>query len=151
MYEARIRELGISLPAAAKPLAAYVPVVQVEKYLYVSGQLPMIEGELKYKGKLGELFSVDDGYKAARLCAVNCLGAIKGLAGSIDKIEQIIKITGFVNSSPGFIGQPAVVNGASELLEEVFGEAGKHARSAVGVNELPLGAAVELEMIVKVR
>ena len=151
MFEAKLKEMGITLPETPKPLAAYVPAVQVDKYIYTSGQIPMVSGELKYKGKLGAEITEAQGYEAAKLCAINCLSAIKGLAGTLDNIERIVKVVGFVNSAPGFNMQPKVVNGASEFIGEVFGEAGRHARSAVGVNELPIDASVEIEMIVKLK
>jgi enamine deaminase RidA (YjgF/YER057c/UK114 family) len=151
MFEAKLKEMGITLPETPKPLAAYVPANQVDKYIYTSGQIPMVSGELKYKGKLGAEITEAQGYEAAKLCAINCLSAIKGLAGSLDNIERIVKVVGFVNSAPGFNMQPKVINGASEFIGEVFGEAGRHARSAVGVNELPIDAAVEVEMIVKLK
>lgn len=151
MFEEKLKEMGITLPVAPKPLAAYVPAVLVDKCVYTSGQIPLVEGELKFKGKVGAELTDKEGYEAARICALNCLGAVVGVAGSVENIERIIKVTGFVNSAPGFTGQPGVVNGASELLGQVFGEAGKHARSAVGVSELPINAAVEVEMIVKLK
>lgn len=151
MFEEKLKEMGLTLPQVAKPVAAYVPAVQVEKYVYTSGQIPFVEGELKYKGRVGGDLSDKEGYEAARVCALNCLSAIKSVAGSLDNIERIVKVTGFVNSAPGFSGQPGVINGASELLGQVFGEAGSHARAAVGVSELPLNAAVEVEMIVKLK
>lgn len=151
MFEEKLKEMGLTLPQVAKPVAAYVPAVQVEKYVYTSGQIPFVDGELKYKGRVGGDLSDKEGYEAARVCALNCLSAIKSVAGSLDNIERIVKVTGFVNSAPGFSGQPGVINGASELLGQVFGEAGSHARAAVGVSELPLNAAVEVEMIVKLK
>ena len=151
MYEAKLKEMGIELPEAPKPLAAYVPAVQAGDFVFSSGQIPMQAGELKFKGKLGADLTEEQGHEAARLCAINCLSAVKGLIGSLDKIEKITKLTGFVNSAPGFSAQPKVINGASEFLGEVFGEAGKHARSAVGVSELPLNAAVEVEIIIKLK
>ena len=151
MYEAKLKELGIELPEAPKPLAAYVPAMQAGEFVYTSGQVPLEAGELKFKGKVGADLSEEEGYAAARLCAINCLSAVKGLTGSLDKIGQIVKVTGFVNSAPGFTAQPKIVNGASEFLVEVFGDAGKHARSAVGVSELPIGAPVEVEIIVKLK
>lgn len=150
MYEARIREMGINLPKTPKPVASYATAVEYDKMIYTSGQLPFVDGVLKYKGKVGKDISLDDGYEAARICAVNCLSAVRELAGSLDKVEKIIKVTGFVNSASGFINQPKVINGASDLFGEIFGEAGRHARAAVGVNELPLDAAVEVEIIVKI-
>lgn len=151
MYEAKLVSMGMKLPPVPKPVAAYVPAIQADKYIYTSGQLPMVEGKLAYKGKLGSELTEDQGYAAAKVCAVNCLSAIRDIAGSLDNIERIVKVTGFVNSAPGFSNQPGVMNGASELLSEIFGEAGNHARSAVGVSELPLGAAVEVELIVKIK
>ena len=149
MYEERLNEMGIELPEAPKPLAAYIPAIQAGEFVYTSGQIPLAAGELKYKGRIGSDLTEEQGYEAARLCAVNCLSAVKSLIGSLDKIAQIVKITGFVNSAPGFTSQPKIVNGASELIEKVFGGAGRHTRSAVGVSELPLGAAVEIELIVR--
>lgn len=149
--EKRMQELGLSVPQAPTPVAAYVPGVKIGEYIYTSGQIPLVNGELAYKGKVGAEKTLDEGYAAAKICALNCLGVIKGLIGDLDKVEQIVKVVGFVNSAPGFNLQPRVINGASELLGEIFGEKGKHARSAVGVNELPLDATCEVEMIVKVR
>ncbi|MCL6635191.1 MAG: RidA family protein [Peptococcaceae bacterium] len=147
-YEARLKSMGLLLPGVPQPVAAYVPALQAGRFVYTSGQLPVAEGKVVYAGKVGRELSAEDGYRAARICALNCLAAVKSVAGSLGRIEQIVKLTGFVNSAPDFTGQPFVVNGASELLGEVFGEAGRHARSAVGVAELPLNAAVEIEMIV---
>ncbi|MGI6332982.1 MAG: RidA family protein [Zhaonellaceae bacterium] len=149
-FEQNARELGIEIPEAPEPVAAYVPGVLVDGYIYTSGQLPFANGELIYKGKVGAEVSADDGYEAAKICVINCLGVVKSLVGSLDKIERIIKVNGYVNSAQGFSGQPKVINGASELLGKIFGEAGQHARSAVGVSELPADAAVEVELIVKV-
>jgi len=151
MIEDKIKELGLSVPEPAKPLAAYIPAIQVNNLVMTSGQLPTIKGELKFKGKVGKDITEEEGRKAAEISALNCLGAIKGLIGDLDKIEQIVKLTAFVNSADGFISQPKVANGASELLGKIFGEQGKHARSAVGVNELPIDAPVEIEMIVKLK
>ncbi|MHB8158797.1 MAG: RidA family protein [Desulfocucumaceae bacterium] len=151
MFEDKLKEMGISLPDVPKPLASYVPAVKVEGYIYTSGQIPFVDGDLKYKGRVGGDLTEADGYEAAKICAINCLSAVKGLTGSLDSIERIVKVTGFVNSASGFSGQPKVINGASDLLGEVFGEAGRHARSAVGVSELPLNAAVEIEIIVKLK
>ena len=151
MYEAKLKEMGIELPQAPKPLAAYIPAIVAGEFVYTSGQVPMAAGELKYKGKVGSDLTEEQGYEAAKLCAINCLCAIKGVIGDLDKIAQVIKVTGFVNSAPGFSSQPKVINGASEFLGQVFGDAGKHARAAVGVSELPINAAVEVEMIVKLK
>lgn len=151
MIEAKISELGYSLPEPAKPLAAYVPAVMVDKFVYTAGQLPMVKGELKFVGKVGKEVTEEDAQKAAEICLLNCLAAVKGAAGDIENIEKIIKLTVFVSSAPGFTGQPKVANGASELVVKIFGDAGKHARSAVGVSELPLNAPVEIEMIAKLK
>lgn len=150
-YEKKANELGYQIPEAALPVANYAPGVTDGELLYISGQLPMATGELKYKGKAGAELSVEEGRKAAEICALNCLGVIKKLAGDLDRVEKIVKITGFVNSAPDFTAQPQVVNGASDLLGSIFGEAGVHARSAVGAAELPLGAACEIEMIVRLK
>ncbi len=150
-FEDRIKELGYIIPGAPKPVAAYVPAVKAGDFVYTAGQLPSVEGVLEFQGKLGADLSEEQGYEAAKICALNCLSAIKSLIGSLDKIERIVKVVGFVNSAPGYNGQPKVINGASELMVEIFDEAGKHARSAVGVNELPLNAACEVEMIVKLK
>jgi enamine deaminase RidA (YjgF/YER057c/UK114 family) len=151
MFEEKLKELGLSLPQVAKPVAAYVPAVQAGRFVYTSGQIPFVEGDLKYKGRVGGDLSAQEGYEAARVCALNCLSAVKSVAGSLDNIERIVKVTGFVNSAQGFSGQPGVINGASELLGQIFGEAGMHARAAVGVSELPLNAAVEVEMVVMLK
>jgi enamine deaminase RidA (YjgF/YER057c/UK114 family) len=150
-YEKKLQELGITLAEPPKPLAAYVPGVKIDKYIYTAGQIPLVNGQLKYKGKVGKDVSIEDAYDAAKTCVINCLSIVKSLAGSLDNVEKIVKVTGFVNSAPGFNQQPQVVNGASELLGEIFGEAGAHARSAVGVNELPLDSTCEVELIVKLK
>ena len=151
MIEERIKELGFEIPQPPKPLAAYIPALQIGDMVFTSGQVPIEKGELKYAGKIGEDLTVEQGQKAAEICALNGLSAIKSVINDLEKIEQIIKVTVFVNSANGFTDQPKVANGASELLAKIFGEAGKHVRSAVGVNELPIDAAVEIEMIVKVK
>lgn len=150
-YEDKLKELGLIVPDVAKPVAAYVPAVLCGDHVYTSGQIPLVKGEVKYKGKLGQELSIEDGYEAAKICALNCLAAVKSVAGSLDNIEKVIKVVGFVNSAENFTDQPKVVNGASELIGKVFGSAGEHARSAVGVTQLPLGVAVEVEMIVKLK
>lgn len=150
-FEQKITELGLSVPEVAKPVAAYVPAVRIGDYVYTSGQVPFVNGALKYQGKVGGNVTAEDGYEAAKVCALNCLAAIKSVTGSLDTVERIVKIVGFVSSAAGFNQQPKVVNGASELIGQIFGTAGEHARSAVGVSELPLDAAVEVEMIVKVK
>jgi enamine deaminase RidA (YjgF/YER057c/UK114 family) len=147
----RLKELGIELPEPAKPLAAYVPAVQAGEWVYVSGQLPFVEGKLAYVGLLGTDLDGEAGYAAARLCCLNALATLNDLLGDLDRIERIVKVTGFVASAPGFIDQPKVINGASELLAQVFGDAGRHARAAVGAAVLPLNAPVEVELIAKVR
>ncbi|MGV3113095.1 RidA family protein [Corynebacterium freneyi] len=157
----RLRELGIELPAVVAPVAAYVPAVRVGDLVYTSGQLPFVDGELAATGKVKDVsaagradsegaVSAEDAKAAARIAALNALAAVDDLVG-IDNVERIIKVTGFVASAAGFNGQPGVINGASELFGEIFGDAGKHARSAVGVNELPLDTPVEVEIIVQVR
>jgi enamine deaminase RidA (YjgF/YER057c/UK114 family) len=147
---ARLAELGLQLPQVAKPLAAYVPAVRTGNLVYTAGQLPMVAGKLAQTGKVGAEISPDEGKDLARVCALNALAAVDALVG-VDAITRVVKVVGFVACAPGFNGQPRVVNGASELLGEVFGEAGAHARSAVGVSELPLDAPVEVEIIVEVR
>jgi enamine deaminase RidA (YjgF/YER057c/UK114 family) len=151
MIEDTIKELGLLLPEPPKPLAAYVPAVRIADLVFTSGQLPTENGVLKIKGKVGAQVSEEDGMKAAEICALNCLSVIKGVTGSLDKIEQVVKITAFVNSADYFTGQPKIANGASELIVKIFGDKGKHARSAVGVSELPLDASIEIEMIVKLK
>lgn len=151
MIEDRITKLGLELPEVAKPLAAYIPAKQINNLLMTSGQVPIVKGEMKYSGKVGKDLSEEQGQKAAQLCALNCLAAIKSIAGSLDNIDEVIKLTVFVNSADGFTAQPKVANGASELIGQIFGDKGKHVRSAVGVSELPLNAAVEIEMIVRLK
>ena len=151
MFEAKLKELGIEIPEAPKPLAAYVPAKKTGNYVYTAGQLPFKSGKLVCEGKVGKNVSVEEATKAAEQSAINCLSAIKTVTGSIDDIDQIVKLVVFVNSSDDFTAQPAVANGASELMVKVFGEAGKNARSAVGVSQLPMNAPVEIEMIVKLK
>jgi enamine deaminase RidA (YjgF/YER057c/UK114 family) len=146
---ARLAELGLTLPRVAPPLAAYVPAVQSGNHVYVSGQLPMVDGKLAQTGKVGADVSLEQGAELARICALNALAAIDALIG-LGRIVKIVKVTGFVASADGFTGQPTVINGASELFGTVLGELGRHARSAVGVAELPLGAPVEIEVIAEV-
>ena len=145
----RLAELGVTLPGVAKPLAAYVPAVRTGNLVYTSGQLPLADGDLTHVGKVGANVTPEAAKAAARTCALNALAAIDALVG-IDSVTRVVKVVGFVASAPGFTGQPGVVNGASEFLGEVFGNAGIHARSAVGVAELPLDAPVEVELIVEV-
>ena len=151
MIEEKISRLGFTLPTAPKPLASYIPAVRAGDLVFTAGQLPMKDGSLAYKGKLGRDLNENEGKKAAQLCALNCLSVIKNEIESLDKIDRFIKLTVFVSSSEGFFNHPQVANGASDLIKEIFGENGKHVRSAVGVAELPLNAPVEIEMIVKVK
>ena len=146
----RLAELGLTLPTVVKPLAAYVPAVRTGSLVYTAGQLPLEAGELTQTGKVGAGVTPEAAKAAARVCALNALAAIDALVG-IDSVTRVVKVVGFVASAPGFNGQPGVINGASEFLGEVFGEAGAHARSAVGVSELPLDAPVEVELIVEVK
>jgi enamine deaminase RidA (YjgF/YER057c/UK114 family) len=148
-WSGRLAELGIALPGLAAPVASYVPAVRTGTHVYTSGQLPFVEGQLAATGKVGAEVSPEEAKRHARTCVLNALAAVHALAG-IDSVVRVVKVVGFVASAEGFTGQPAVINGASELLGEIFGEAGAHARSAVGVAELPLGAPVEVELIVEV-
>ena len=147
----RLAALGLTLPPVAAPVAAYVPAVRTGTYVYTSGQLPTVDGKLPAVGKVGDEVSVQDAAGMARTCALNALAAAASAAGGLEAIRRIVKVTGFVASAPGFGGQAQVINGASELLIEVFGEDGKHSRSAIGVAELPLNAPVEVELIAEVR
>jgi enamine deaminase RidA (YjgF/YER057c/UK114 family) len=146
----RLAELGLKLPAVAAPVAAYVPAVRSGNLVYTSGQLPMVDGSLAATGKVGAEVEPETAKHLAQTCALNALAAIDALVG-LHQVTRVVKVVGFVASAPGFTGQPGVVNGASELLGAVFGEAGQHARSAVGVAELPLNAPVEVEVIVELR
>lgn len=145
----RLRELGISLPQVAAPVAAYVPAICTGNQVWTSGQIPFVNGELAATGKVGAEVSAEDAYNYARIAALNALAAVDALVG-IDKVTRVLKIVGFVASAEDFGGQPAVINGASELMGEIFGDAGAHARSAVGVAELPLNSPVEVEIIVEI-
>ena len=147
----RLAALGLTLPPVAAPGGAYVPAVRAGQFIYTAGQIPTVDGKLLAVGKVGGEVSVSDAAGLARTCALNALAAAAAAAGGLAAIRRIVKVTGFVASAPGFNGQPQVVNGASELLIDVFGEEGRHARSAVGVAELPLGAPVEVELIAEVR
>jgi enamine deaminase RidA (YjgF/YER057c/UK114 family) len=146
---ARLVELGIHLPVVVKPLGSYVPAVSSGNLVYTSGQLPMQDGTLVQAGKVGVDVTAERGKELARICTLNALVAVHSLVG-IDSVTQVVKVVGFVASGPGFNGQPGVVNGASDLLADVFGDRGVHARSAVGVAELPLDAPVEVELVVEV-
>ena len=149
--EDRLAELGLTVPEVAKPVAAYVPAIQDGRRIYTSGQLPMVSGAIVQTGKVGEghgLVPPEDAKKLAEICALNAIAAVKSIVGDLDKVTQVVKLVGFVASDPAFTGQPGVVNGASELMGKAFGDAGIHARSAVGVAALPLDAPVEVEVIV---
>lgn len=147
----RLAELGITLPEAAAPVASYVPAVESGGLLHISGQVSFAEDGSLIKGRLGEDMDLDDGVAAARRCGVMLLAQMKAALGSLERVKRIVKLGVFVNSAPGFTEQPRVANGASELMQEVFGENGRHARSAVGVAVLPLGVAVEVDAIVEVQ
>ncbi len=148
--EAKLAELGITLPEPAAPVAAYVPVVIAGGLAYVSGQVSIIDGK-RLNGRLGEDLTLEEGVAGARACGLMILAQLKAALGSLDRVEQVVKLGAFVNSTPDFTDQPKVANGASQLMVAVFGEAGKHARSAVGVPSLPLGVAVEVDAVVAVR
>jgi enamine deaminase RidA (YjgF/YER057c/UK114 family) len=149
--EDRLAELGLTVPDVAAPLAAYVPAIRDGDLVWTSGQLPLVGGKLSVSGKVGAEVEPETAEELARLCALNALAAIKAEIGDLDHIVRIVKVVGYVASSPGFFGQPAVVNGASNLLGEVFADAGRHARSAVGVAVLPLDSPVEVEVVARVR
>src|ERR1035437_1043320 len=151
MIETKIKKLGYTLPEPAKPLAAYISAIKIDKLVYTAGQLPSVNGQLQYKGKVGFNVSEEEGQKAAVLSLLNCLAVIKSVCGDLDQIEQVVKLTVFINGPDGFTNKPKVANGASELLLRIFGDAGKHVRSAVGVNELPIDAPLEIEMVVKLK
>jgi len=148
--EARLNDLGISLPEAAAPAANYVPYVKSGNQLFISGQLPMADGKIQVSGKLGADLSVEDGKQAAKLCAINLLAQAKAATGDLNKVTRLIKIVGFVNSTPEFGDQPQVINGASDFLVEAMGDIGRHARSAVSAASLPFGVAVEIEAIFEI-
>ncbi len=148
-YETRLAELGIILPTAAAPAANYVPSVRSGRLLFISGQLPFKDGKLAYLGRLGKELSIEDGYQAARLCAINLIAQIQAAASTVDRVARIVRLGGFVACTPDFTDQPKVINGASDLLVEVFGEAGRHARAAVGSPSLPLGVPVEVDAVVE--
>ena len=148
--EERLAELGLSLPTDTAPLAAYVPAVRSGDLVFTSGQLPRLDGELTHVGKVGAEVTPDQAKEAAQACALNAIAVVKAEIGDLGKVRRVVKVVGFVASAPDFTGQPGVVNGASELLGKVFGDAGVHARSAVGVAALPLDVPVEVEMIVEV-
>lgn len=149
--EERLREMGIELPTPPKPIAAYVPAVRVGDLVFISGQGPTRDGKPVWVGRVGADLTLEEGYEAAKLVMINALAVLKQEIGDLSRVERIVKVLGWVNSAPDFVHQPMVINGASELLEQVFGERGKHARSAVSAHTLPFGFAVEIEMIVQVK
>ena len=146
---AKLAELGLTLPVAAKPVAAYVPAIRTGNIVFTAGQLPLVDGAIPATGKVGAQVSVEDAKRFAQICALNALAAVETVA-DVNKIVRVVRVVGYVNGAPGFITQPAVVNGASELFLHIWGEAGKHARSAIGVAELPLDAPVEVELTVEI-
>ena len=148
--ESRLAELGLTVPDVVPPVAAYVPAVRTGNYVYTSGQLPMVAGAMPATGKVGGEVTQEQGKELAQACALNAIAAVKSIIGDLDKVVRVVKVVGFVASVPEFTGQPQVVNGASELLGKAFGDAGIHARSAVGVVALPLDAPVEVEIVVEV-
>jgi enamine deaminase RidA (YjgF/YER057c/UK114 family) len=149
--ETRLRELGLTLPSPPQPVGAYLLAQQVGELLYLSGTTCYVDGELLYRGRVGAELTVEEGYAAARQTALNLVSVIKATLGDLDRVERVVKLNGYVNSAPDFDRQPAVINGASELLQEVFGERGKHARTSLGVSDLPGHIPVEIELIVQVR
>ena len=149
--EDKLAEMGVTIPDPKPALGSYVPAVQTGSLVFVSGNLPIqADGSMLHSGKLGEEVSVEEGYAAAKQCAINCLSAAKGIIGDLNNVQQVVKLRVLVNSSPDFTDQPAVANGASDLIVELFGESGKHARAAVGVASLPLGVSVEVELVLEV-
>jgi enamine deaminase RidA (YjgF/YER057c/UK114 family) len=147
--EQRLSELGLTLPEVATPAGSYLPAMISGNLVFTAGQIPLVEGKLMATGKLGAEITVEYGAEIAQRCALNALAALKSVIGDLDRVKQIVKIVGFVSSVPEFTAQPSVINGASEFLQQVFGDAGQHARSAVGVSVLPLDAPVEIELIVE--
>ena len=150
-FEDRLKSLGMVLPEVPAPLAAYIPAKKTGQVIFTAGQLPLLKGELICKGLLGQDVDIEQAYQAARICTLNALAAIKGVVKDLDQIVQVVRVVGYVASTSTFTQQPAIVNGASELLLEIFGEVGKHARSALGVASLPLNASVEIELTVEVK
>ena len=149
--EEKIIALGIEIPEPPQPMGAYVPYVRAGLFVYIAGEKATVNDQLVFKGKVGKDLTLEEGYKAARIAGLNCLGSLKAAVGNLDNIERIVKVVGYVNSADGFNEQPKVINGASELLLSIFGERGKHARVAVGVNELPSDSPVEVEMIAQLK
>ena len=152
LFDENIKNLGLNIPDLPKALANYVPYKIIGKTIYISGQAPVQNGELIYKGKVGSDISIEEGIEAAKLCVINIIAALKtGLEGDWDKLDSFVKLTGFVNCQDNFIDQPKIINGASDMLVEIFGDQGRHARVAVGSNALPVGIAVEIEAIVQLK
>ena len=149
-FEAQVTALGLVLPTPPKPVATYIPVVRTGNLLFLSGMIPLRDGTLMMAGKLGKDISVEQGYEAARICLLNAVAVIRQHLGTLDRVKQVVKLVGYVASAEGFVQQPAVINGASDLLVKIFGDAGRHARVAVGAAALPLNAPVEIELIVQV-
>jgi len=150
LVEERLKELGIEIADIPKPLGSYKPCVRTSNLLYISGQLPVRSGELLYEGKIGNELKIEEGKEAARVAAINCISVLKNEVGDLDKVERIVRVTGYISSASGFTGQANVLNGASDLFYDVFGQKGIHSRVAVGVFELPLGSPVEIELIAEV-
>ena len=150
MIEKRLRDLGISIPNAPKPAGSYVPIVLTGKLAFVSGQIPIKDGQVVYQGKVGDTQSIDNAQEAAKLCVINGLAQIEAYCGTLDNLEKIIKISGFVNSTKDFTEHPKVINAASDLLMKIFDEKGRHSRIAIGVSSLPLNATVEIDMVVEI-
>ena len=149
-YERSLAQLGLILPDAPKPVATYIPAVQAGGLLFLSGMIPFQNGKLMLEGKLGRDVTVEEGYQAARIALLNALAVIRHELGTLDRVKKVVRLVGYVASADGFVQHPAVINGASDLLVEIFGEAGRHARVAIGAAELPLNAPVEIELIVQV-
>jgi enamine deaminase RidA (YjgF/YER057c/UK114 family) len=149
--ETILKELGLDLPEAPKPLGAYVPAVQVGNLVFLSGMLPLVQGKLQYQGKLGQDLTIEQGYESARTAVLNALAAIRQEIGDLSLVSRIVRVAGHIASAPDFTQQPAVLNGASDLLLKIFGERGKHARLALGSAELPLSSPIELELIVALK
>ncbi len=150
MIEKRLKDLGISIPNAPKPAGSYVPIVLTGKLAFVSGQIPIKDGQVVYQGKVGDTQSIDNAQEAAKLCVINGLAQIEAYCGTLDNLEKIIKISGFVNSTKDFTEHPKVINAASDLLMKIFDEKGRHSRIAIGVSSLPLNATVEIDMVVEI-
>lgn len=149
--EDKLKELGLEIPAPREPMGNYVTAVRTGNLVYTAGQVCAAGGQITCQGKVGREVTVEEGYAAARLAVLNCLGAVKGVLGDLDRVERVVKVLGFVNSAEGFHQQPRVMNGASDLLVSLYGEKGRHARAAIGVYQLPGNAAVEVEMVVEVK